>query len=138
MACRRPRAAWRPPVSIDRTARPHPRGARYERLAECYLREHGLQLVTRNHRCRGGEIDLIMRDGATLVFVEVRYRRASRFGDALASIDARKQARIVTAAQDFLVTHPGYANSPCRFDVIALGGSMRAPSCDWIAGAFSA
>lgn len=97
-----------------------------------------MRVIARNHRCRGGEIDLVMQEDAVVVFVEVRYRRASRYGDALATIDARKQARIVTAAQDFLVAHPQYANCPCRFDVIALGGSMRIPRCDWIAGAFSA
>lgn len=125
-------------MSTDRATRSPPRGARYERLAETYLCERGMRVIARNHRCRGGEIDLVMQEDAVVVFVEVRYRRASRYGDALATIDARKQARIVTAAQDFLVAHPQYVNSPCRFDVIALGGSVRTPRCDWIAGAFSA
>ncbi len=73
-----------------------------------------------------------------LVFVEVRYRHSTRFGSAAESVDLRKQQRIICAAQDFLMLHERFANYPCRFDVLALGGSPDAPACDWIAGAFSA
>ena len=73
-----------------------------------------------------------------VVFVEVRYRRSTRFGTAAESVDLRKQQRIICAAQDFLMHHEQYANNPCRFDVLALGGKTAAPVCDWIAGAFSA
>ncbi|MCC6709413.1 MAG: YraN family protein [Gammaproteobacteria bacterium] len=114
------------------------RGERWERHAEARLVAQGMQCVARNHCCRGGEIDLVMLAHDSLVFVEVRYRRGQRFGSALESIDARKQQRLIRAAQDFLVRHPEYANHACRFDVVALHGDAKHPQCDWIAGAFSA
>ena len=93
----------------------------------------GLRMLERNYRCRGGEIDLIMRDGETMVFVEVRYRRNQRFGGALGSITTSKQRRIVLAARHYLQKSrwPG----ACRFDVIGL--SAESPP-DWIRGAFEA
>lgn len=97
-----------------------------------------MQYVSRNHRCRGGELDLVMLADAVLVFVEVRYRRGARYGSAAESIDGRKQQRLIRAAEDFLMRHPQFANHPCRFDVIALYGDANTPGCDWIAGAFSA
>jgi putative endonuclease len=97
-----------------------------------------MQCVARNHRCRGGELDLVMLADELLVFVEVRYRRGARFGSAAESVDARKQQRVIHAAEDFLMRYPQFANHPCRFDVIALYGDGSSPACDWIAGAFSA
>ena len=113
-------------------------GRAWEARAERYLAAHGLQPVARNHRCRGGELDLVMLADDTLVFVEVRYRGNARHGSALESIDQRKQARVILAARDFLARHPQHAARPCRFDVIAVSGPANAPRCDWIAGAFSA
>lgn len=127
-----------PLTSTKRTRSPTRRGRHFEQLAEAFLHERGLVTLARNHRCRGGELDLVMHDGISVVFVEVRYRRTDRFGGARASIDRRKQARLVHAAENFLAVYPDYVNSPCRFDVIAMGGDANAPSCDWIAGAFSA
>lgn len=89
-----------------------------EDAALAHLQQHGLTLVERNFRCRGGELDLIMRDGATVVFVEVRRRASSAFGGAAASIGAAKQARLVAAALTWLQR---YRTPPaCRFDVIAI------------------
>ncbi len=105
-------------------------GSSAEAQACAHLRAHGLRLVAKNFRCRGGEIDLIMRDGATLVFVEVRFRRSNRFGDPAATIDLRKQARLVTAAQTYLQKFR--TASPCRFDVVAI----TAGRLDWIPDAF--
>ena len=113
-------------------------GARWERRAEAMLCAQGMQCVARNHRCRGGELDLVMLADQQLVFVEVRYRRGVRFGTAAESVDARKQQRLIRAAEDFLMCFPQFANHPCRFDVMALYGDADAPGCDWIAGAFSA
>lgn len=113
-------------------------GRRWEQYAETFLTGRGMRCIARNHRCRGGEIDLIMLACELVVFVEVRYRRSTRFGTAAESVDLRKQQRIICAAQDFLMHHEQYANNPCRFDVLALGGKTAAPVCDWIAGAFSA
>lgn len=105
-----------------------------EDLAAEFLSRHGLAILERNYRCRGGEIDLVARDGTTLVFVEVRYRRSRRFGGAAASVDARKQARILLAARHYLAAR---GDAPCRCDVVAL--DALDPGCiEWIRNAFGA
>lgn len=91
-----------------------------------------LKLIARNHRCKFGEIDLIMRDGAVLVFIEVRYRRSSRFGAPAATVDARKQRRLATAARHYLMTNP--CQLACRFDVVAISGQDH---IQWIRNAFT-
>jgi putative endonuclease len=94
------------------------RGAAAEALAADYLEARGLTLVARNYRCRGGEIDLIAKDGDSIVFVEVRLRRSEAFGGAAASIGARKRARLKFAAGHYLA---GLGHEPnCRFDAILL------------------
>lgn len=75
-----------------------------------------------------------MRDGDTLAFIEVRYRRDSQFGGGAASIDARKRRRLVLAAQLFLAAHPRFAAMPCRFDVVEAQGDP--PQLHWIRDAF--
>jgi len=104
-----------------RTARQQA-GEAAEDAALAYLRAQGLRLVERNFCCRGGEIDLILRDGEVLVFVEVRARASASHGGAAASITPAKQRRLVTAAQVYLQrlgTPP-----PCRFDVVAIDGGQ--------------
>ena len=104
-------------------------GAAAETLAAEFLRARGLAVVKRNYRCRGGEIDLIARDGATLVFVEVRLRRSSAFGGARASITAAKRRRLKFAAGLFL---SGLGREPpCRFDAILLDGLDEA-RIEWL------
>lgn len=104
-----------------------------EARASAYLRERGLELVERNVRFRGGEIDLVMRDGAEWVFVEVRARASTRFGGAAASVGARKQQRLLIAAQLYLLRRFGQrAWPPCRFDVLA----FEAGEPHWIRAAF--
>ncbi len=93
-------------------------GKQAEQLACNYLEKQGLKLVQRNFYCRRGEIDLIMCDGQTLVFIEVRYRRNGYHGSALESITSSKQSRIITTAQHYLM-QSGWAHN-CRFDVIAI------------------
>jgi putative endonuclease len=83
--------------------------------ALAHLQRHGLVLVERNFRCKGGEIDLIMRDGAGLVFVEVRQRL---FGGAVASVTPAKQRRLIHAAQFYLLRIKPLP--PCRFDLVAI------------------
>ncbi|HNQ05049.1 MAG TPA: YraN family protein [Thiobacillaceae bacterium] len=108
------------------------KGQAAEQAAADFLAARGLRLVTRNWRCRGGEIDLVMRDGATLVFVEVRARRGMAFGGAADSITSAKQARVILAARHFLAAQG--LDLPCRFDaVLVQDGSLR-----WIQGAFGA
>lgn len=110
-------------------------GLEAQRLAEGYLCRQGLQLRERNYRCRGGEIDLVMQAGATLVFVEVRYRKHSRFGGALASVDTRKQQRLWHAAQHYL-QRTRATEMPCRFDVVAISpGKWGHPSVEWVQNA---
>ena len=107
-------------------------GAQAEQLAADYLQRHGLRLIAKNYRSRFGEIDLILFDGNVLVFVEVRLRRNADFGGAAASIDARKQAKLITTAQQYLTTLPTVP--PCRFDAILLDGSGH---IEWLKNAFS-
>ncbi|PQJ95300.1 YraN family protein [Chromatium okenii] len=106
-------------------------GAAMEQLAESFLVAQGLQVLARNHRCRFGELDLIVRDESVLVFVEVRFRRSAQFGGAAASVDRRKQQRLIAAAQDYLQFHP--LPLPCRFDVVAISNQH---DINWIQHAF--
>ncbi|MBY6203976.1 YraN family protein [Halomonas denitrificans] len=114
------------------------RGLRGERRALRHLQAAGLRLVARNWQCRFGEIDLVMADGETLVFVEVRVRAASDFGDAADSVHPGKQSRLVRAASMFVATHGEWQQRACRFDVVAIDGSAGADALRWIRGAFDA
>ena len=102
-----------------------------ESRAEAFLKAHGLTLVARNWRCRFGELDLVMQDGATLVFVEVRLRSRSDFGGAAASVTSGKQKKLLASARQYLSALKTLP--PCRFDVVALD-SDAAPQ--WIRNAF--
>ena len=114
------------------------RGDAVETAALAFLETQGLRLLARNASARGGELDLVMQDDATLVFVEVRYRSSNAFGGGVASVDAGKQRRLVRAAQAYLLRHPRHADAPCRFDVIAASGDPAAPAFDWLRDAFRA
>ncbi|WP_043695792.1 YraN family protein [Luteibacter sp. 9133] len=107
-------------------------GDRFEGAALSFLRERGLRLVRFNFLCRHGEIDLVMRDGETLVFVEVRYRRSAAFGGAVGSVTAAKRRKLISAAHLWLAWHPHDARRPCRFDVLAFEGD----GIEWIPNAF--
>ena len=98
-------------------------GYQREEQALAHLQQHGLELLARNYSCRIGEIDLVMRDNDTTVFVEVRYRRARAHGGALASISHAKAWRIARAAQVYLKAVRAPADAPIRFDVVAIDGS---------------
>lgn len=93
-------------------------GKLYEQRAAHFLRAAGLDIVTRNYRCKAGEVDLVCRDGPTLVFVEVRCRSRLGFASAAASVTPAKQRRLVAAAQHYLQRHRLAERSPCRIDVI--------------------
>jgi putative endonuclease len=115
------------------------RGDEAERRALAHLVAHGLVPVERNYRvargpgARGGEVDLILRDGdGTLVFVEVRARADARYGGAAATVDFRKQRRLVFAARHFLGRFA--ALPPCRFDVVTVEGER----IEWLRAAFDA
>ncbi len=108
-------------------------GQRAENLAAAFLERHGLRIVARNYRCRGGEIDLICADGRVLVFVEVRQRRSCHFGGAAASITPLKQQRIVRAARHYLLSQ-GKTDADCRIDCVLLDGERLT----WLRDAVSA
>ena len=114
------------------------RGAEVEAAARDFLLGQGLRAVAANANYRFGELDLVMLDGDTLVFVEVRYRRSAGFGGGVASVDARKRRKLVTAARAFLHSHRAFADATCRFDVIDASGDPAAPTFDWLRDAFRA
>ncbi|MCD5985293.1 YraN family protein [Pseudomonas sp. CDFA 610] len=112
-------------------------GREAEAYALQHLQEQGLRLIAQNWLCKRGELDLVMLDGDTVVFVEVRYRRHSGWGGAVESVDLRKQSKLVTAAQFFLQQESGWARYPCRFDVIAVEGAPGdSTPLNWIKSAF--
>jgi len=108
------------------------RGAWAEDAAAAFLVKRGLKLLERNYRCRFGEIDLVLRDARTLVFVEVRYRRNHSFGDAGESITASKRQKLLRAARHYMAAHREFP--ACRFDAVLLNGDTR--EVDWVVNAF--
>jgi putative endonuclease len=110
----------------------------FEQRACDALERAGLIVLARNYSTRAGEIDLLMRDGETLVFVEVRYRRSNHFGGAAASVTATKRTRLIRAAEFFILTHPQHARRRCRFDVVGFDGPVDAARMEWCKGAFDA
>ena len=98
-------------------------GRRAERIAERFLRRRGLRTLARNYAKPWGEIDLVMRDGAVLVFVEVRLRGPGAWEDGATSVDAAKQRRLARAADAWLMEHPRYASDVSRFDVVSMSGT---------------
>lgn len=121
-------------MTTDRRAR----GDAIEAAGLAHLQAHGLQVLARNAQARGGELDLVMLDGETVVFVEVRYRASAAFGGGFASVDARKRRKLVHAAQVFLMRHPRHAQAPCRFDVVDASGDPASPDMEWLRDAFRA
>jgi putative endonuclease len=119
-------------MAVDRRAR----GNIAENAARTELKRAGLREVAANASYRGGELDLVMDDAGTLVFVEVRYRQSRAFGGGAASVDIRKRRKLVLAAQLFLAGHRQYTHAPCRFDVVEAEGDPKAPRLHWIKDAF--
>ncbi len=112
-------------------------GRTAEQLAARYLRDQGLVLVASNHRARVGELDLVMRDGQTLVIVEVRSRSSTRVATPAETIDRYKQRRIVLATQHFILRNRHYSEWPLRFDVVGITGQLDAAQITWIRDAFT-
>ena len=113
-------------------------GDAFEQRACAELERAGLKLLARSYSTRHGELDLVMREGDTVVFVEVRYRKSASHGDAAASVTASKQARLILAAQHWLAAHPQHARRACRFDVVSYDGPADAIHRGWLRGAFEA
>jgi len=108
------------------------KGNRAEQQALTYLQRQGLNTVECNFRCKAGELDLIMKEGETLVIVEVRYRQSEQFGGALSSITRQKQARIIAATQHYVIMRR-LSHCAIRFDVVAISGNGQ---INWIKNAF--
>ena len=113
-------------------------GDRWEDAALAHAQAAGLVLVARNFHYRFGEIDLILRDGDCLVFVEVRFRGEHARGDGTSSVGAAKRHKLVRAAQTWLQQNPRAADAACRFDVIGCSGLPAQPRFDWTHNAFDA
>lgn len=109
-------------------------GSEAENIAAIYLQQQGLIMLERNYQSRYGEIDLIMRDGRTLVFIEVRLRSSAGFGGAVMSITPSKQQKIIKTAEHYLQMH---GNTNCRFDVILMNKASN-DGVEWIPNAFDA
>ena len=120
----------------------HPRpggrrsGIHWEKTAETYLCARGLQLLQRNFSSRFGEIDLIMEDDRTVVFVEVKYRRNKSHGSGAEAVTLHKQNRISLTAAWYLALNPARAEQFCRFDVISIDPEKGEQGISWIRNAF--
>ncbi|MDK1023312.1 MAG: YraN family protein [Gammaproteobacteria bacterium] len=107
-----------------------------EQTALAFLKSKGLELLEQNYRYKTGEIDIIMRDRDTLVFVEVRYRKSNRYGSGAETVTFSKRKRIIKTANHFLVKKK-YTDKRCRFDVISASGQTDVGmKLDWIKNAF--
>ena len=108
-----------------------------EDLACCELERRGYAILARRHRCRSGELDIIARDGPTLVFIEVKARDGHAFGDAAEAVTWQKQQRIVRLASEYIMRHH-LSDSPCRFDVVSIQFDHGRPVLEVFQNAFSA
>ncbi len=120
----------------ERATRQQRSGRLAEAAALRFLSAQGLEHLESNYRCRQGEVDLVMRDADGLVFTEVRYRRRSDFGSGAETVGARKQRRLVAAAQHYLQQRVRRERPAARFDVISLSGPLDTPRIEWIRDAF--
>ncbi|WP_266168382.1 YraN family protein [Dyella subtropica] len=113
-------------------------GAIFEQRACDELQRAGLTLIARNFTTRHGELDLVMRHGDTVVFVEVRHRLRANHGDAANSVTSSKQVKLIRAAELWLAAHPHHAQRPCRFDVVCYDGPAEHAQMTWLRAAFEA
>jgi putative endonuclease len=111
-------------------------GQAAEEAACHYLQQQGLHLIAKNYACKVGEIDLIMLEQQTLVFVEVRYRNNANYGSSGETVTFIKQHKLIKTAQYFLQRHSEYQSCNCRFDVLALHRDLPNPQLEWIKDAF--
>lgn len=112
-------------------------GAEAEQAARHFLERQGCRLLCANYRTRRGEIDLIMQNGQTLLFIEVRLRRHDQFGGAAGSITWSKQQKVIASARAFLHHHPHLYHLDCRFDAVTLQRDQGSWHIEWLPGAFT-
>jgi len=110
------------------------KGRQAETAACDYLQQHGLILIAKNFRCRLGEIDLIMREQHTLVFIEVRYRHRKEYGSGAESVNLNKRKKLLLTAEYYLLQQQLVDRVPCRFDVLTISDHAQ---IEWIKDAFS-
>ena len=113
-------------------------GDRFESSVCKHLSQRGLKLLARNYQCKLGELDIVMLDHGTIVFIEVKYRRSHHFGFSAEQVTPGKQQKLVKAAKTFLAEHVQYQSLPARFDVVGVSGEPGRPEINWIKGAFYA
>ena len=116
------------------------KGQQAENLALNYLLEQGLTRLQENFSCKHGEIDLIMRDNEYIVFIEVRYRKKTRYGHPLETINYAKQKKIIKTVQYFLIKNPEFNHLACRIDAVALTSQTQSgpDQIDWVQNAIQA
>ena len=102
------------------------------------LQNRGLKLQERNYRCPQGELDLVLREGDTLVEAEVRYRREASRGSAAETVGPDKQRKLILATQHFLKSHADLRRLGLRFDVVAISGEPGKLAVEWIQDAVQA
>ena len=110
-------------------------GKRAEKMACRFLQQQGLVLLQQNFQCRTGELDLVMQDNTSLVFVEVRFRKNSIFGTAAETVDRNKQLRLIRTAQHYLAVHRSQT-AECRFDIVGVKPDGNKLAFEWIRDAF--
>ncbi len=114
-------------------------GQDYEQHAERYLQQQGLSIIEKNYRCRAGEIDLIMRDRSTLVFIEVKARNTSRFGSPAQTVTKAKQQKVIATAKHYLAQKKIGEKYAVRFDVLGILHQIHENpelNFEWIPNAF--
>ena len=127
---------WKDNTSANETSSSS-KGQLTESYAQQYLSKQGLTLIEQNFHSRQGEIDLIMLDGDTYVFIEVKYRKSKEFGGAIAAVSASKQKKIKQCVTFYLHQNSlNEYNTPCRVDVVALEGDITQPDVTWLKNAF--
>ena len=124
------------PLNMPQALSTRQAGSQWEKTAESFLYKQGLKLLERNFTSRFGEIDLVMEDGETVVFVEVKYRKSSRHGTGADAVTFHKQGRISRTASWYLAMNPHRAEQVCRFDVISIDPGKADQGINWIKSAF--
>lgn len=123
---------------VDHAEKNYQRGQWAEQLALDYLVQKKLELLSCNYRGPRGEIDLIMLDHETIVFIEVRYRANNNYLHVLETINEKKCIRIIKTSQQYLQNSRWSSKKPCRFDIITITGEYDNPEIMWIKNAFQA
>ncbi len=113
-------------------------GNKFESFAREKIEQAGCRIIATNYACKLGEIDIIAKDKEHIIFVEVRYRKTAAYGGAIASVDYKKQQKIIKSASLYLQQNKLTNKAMCRFDVFAVTGQTNNLHFEWIKDAFNA